>query len=354
MSRSTGLDAARGIATLLVIVAHASIAYMVTPIGWAVQDADRHLGFDVFVWLQSLFLMQLFFWLSGFVSRAKYERGAAGFVRSRAARLLLPFLVALVPCSLALDALWDWGRELAQRGVVPVNVPKLEGSSLPITLGHLWFLYYLLAASALALVVVPLWHRLRLSSTVAYVVVLALIVVPLIDRRMLRPDVPLGFRLDPHVLSYYGGCFAWGWLAHGTRELEQHVRWTLPALVASSLLLGAIAPVAYASADPANSAAIPIIASVAAAVLMFALVIAFVGLCLRLAHRRHRIVELAADASYWAYIVHLPIVVLLQVVASTLDAPSLVEVIVIATISFAVSIATYAIAKRLRRRHVIK
>jgi len=46
-----------------------------------------------------------------------------------------------VPCSLAVNALWDWWREVGGRAGVAANVPKLEGSGSRLTLGHLWYLY---------------------------------------------------------------------------------------------------------------------------------------------------------------------------------------------------------------------
>src|SRR4051812_655328 len=154
-ARHHGLDAARGLAMMIVVATHTAIAFMVTPIGWAIQDRSRHLGVDASVWVVRAFIMPLFFWLSGYFARAVLEHGGArGFVRHRLTRIVLPLAIGLVPCSLAANALWDWGRELAGRGDVAANVPKLSGSSLPITLGHLWYLYYLLAISVAALAVV--------------------------------------------------------------------------------------------------------------------------------------------------------------------------------------------------------
>jgi len=45
--RAAGLDAARAIAMMLVVATHAALSFMVTPIGWAIQDRSRYLGVDL-------------------------------------------------------------------------------------------------------------------------------------------------------------------------------------------------------------------------------------------------------------------------------------------------------------------
>src|SRR5574338_1443518 len=118
---------------------------MVTPIGWAIQDRSQFVGIDLIVWILRAFGMPLFFWLSGFAARALLQRrGLSGYVRDRVLRILVPLVVALLPISLALDVLWDWGRDVGGRIRVADTAPKLEESELPIVLGHLWYLYYLL------------------------------------------------------------------------------------------------------------------------------------------------------------------------------------------------------------------
>ena len=45
--RHDGLDAARALAMILVVATHAAISFMVTPIGWAIQDRLQHLAVDL-------------------------------------------------------------------------------------------------------------------------------------------------------------------------------------------------------------------------------------------------------------------------------------------------------------------
>src|SRR3954453_4353717 len=108
MTRNPGLDAARALAMALVVATHAALSFMVTPIGWAIQDRSHHLGVDLYVWAMPPFGMPVFFGVAGYASRAVFvRRGAQGFVVNRVTGIFVPLALALVPCSLAIDALWD-------------------------------------------------------------------------------------------------------------------------------------------------------------------------------------------------------------------------------------------------------
>lgn len=294
----------------IVVVAHAAIAYMVTPIGWAIQDPRRSLAADLFVWCARGMVMPLFFWLSGYFSREVYERGALAFIRQRATRILVPLAIAIVPMSYALDALWDWGREVGGRGTVPGHVPGITGSHHTLTLGHLWFLYYLLAMSAIALVVVPLARKSRLAIPPALAG--ALSVVPLAVTGTLGLDTPLGFVVDPAVLAYEGAFFAWGWLVHSRPD-------ELPRAAHRSWLAFGLAVVALALVLPTLRAGgeVPAYAIGASGAFSLLLVDATVGLCVRIGSTPRRWVRQASEASFAIYIVHLPIVVLLQIVVAS-------------------------------------
>ena len=335
---------------VVLLATHGALSFMVTPVGWAIQDRSQHLGVDLAVWIVRAFALPMFFWLSGFCSRAVLEgQGVRGFVRHRVTRILLPLVIAIVPCSLALDALWDWGRELAGRPEVAANVPKLQGSGLPITLGHLWYLYYLLALSGIALAVVAVTRRGRLvlpgAAILASVAILAC--GSLAVTGMLQPDTPLGFALDPGAFAFEGALFAWGWLVHARPgELERYgarAWWFVGIAVAS---LGAVLPALYDSADPASQARPPLYAIAASGVFALAATGAFIALCVRYARWRHRSLQLASEASYWCYIVHLPLLVLLQISLAEVRLPGVLKFLAIVAVTMVASVLSYALVIR--------
>ncbi len=374
-ARHHGLDAARAIAMVLVVATHAAISFMETPIGWAIQDAHGHLGVDLAVWIVRAFVMPVFFWLSGYFARAVYERGGAGgFVRHRVARVLVPLAAALVPCSLALDALWDWGRALEGRAEVAANLPKLQGSGLPVTLGHLWYLYYLLALSAIALAAVPALRRLRArrrsrrarprppalrsrapGGPALLAAVAAAVVAVLAASRTLHLDTPLGFAIDPAVAAYMGAFFVWGWHVHAhPAELDRYARHAWLAAVAALLLLLAVSGALRAAADPAHPAPPPLYAIAASGLFTVALVVAFLGLSIRRARRPSAVLRLASESSYWCYVAHLPLVVLLQIALARAAVPGPLKYAAIVAATLAACLATYELAiRRTRLRRVL-
>jgi peptidoglycan/LPS O-acetylase OafA/YrhL len=350
--RHVGLDAARAFAMLLVVTAHAAIAFMVTPIGWAIQDSSRFLGADVYVWLAREFAMPTFFWLAGFFARSIYQHGGApGFVRNRVTRILLPLAIALVPCSVANEALWDWGHELSARPDVAATIPKLDASTLPITLGHLWFLYYLLAISFVAIILVIIARRLAVVAPRGFAILSVAWLIafpPLAFSGGLQPDTPLGFQIDTGIALHFGAFFAWGWLVHSARgELDWYARRAWGFVAAAALLFACVVPTLRAGAD-GELARAPLHAIAASAALTVALIAAFLGLCVRYARPRPT-VQLAAEASYWIYIVHFPIVVLLQIACSRVDIFGPLEYVAIVVVTAVACLASYRALARVRR-----
>jgi glucan biosynthesis protein C len=341
-TRLPGLDAARALAVGLVIAVHALLPFMQTPVGWAIRDRPRHELVDLTVWVTRAFVMPVFFWLSGFLAHGALERrGLADFVRQRIARVGLPLLLIVWPNSLALGALWDLGRALQPRPAVAAQLPQLRGTGLTVSLGHLWFLYYLLlvSAGAVALVLASRAARgalagprrlpalvagrrpdraLSLLGPLALALPLAAL---LLSAGKLQLDTPLSFAIDPVIGLAFGLFFAWGWRAQGRPErLAAYGRWAWVYLAVALALLAVIVPSLRASAaapgPPAGGGAAgepPLAALAASAAFSTLTTAAFIGLCHRRFTRRRRSVELLARASYFCYIVHLPLLVALQI-----------------------------------------
>jgi peptidoglycan/LPS O-acetylase OafA/YrhL len=351
--RDSGLDAARALAMALVVAGHAAVSFMVTPVGWAVQDRSRNLGVDLCAWIIRAFAMPMFFWLSGYWSRAVMQRGGlGGFLRNRATRIFAPLAIGLVPCSLLLDALWDCGRAVGDRGVVAANIPKLAPSELPIGLGHLWFLYYLLLLSLAAVVGTRVAARVRRPGVAARIPALAVpaiaIAAALLAIDALQPDTPLGFVPDLAILVYSGGFFAWGWLVHARPdELDRYRSHAWRAIAIAAAVLAIVCVTLYrgleAAADPPGYA---VVASGAFSVLC---IIGLLGLCARYSDRPRALVRLGADASYWCYVTHLPIVVALQIALAHVALPGIVKYLAIVAVTIAACVASYAAFRGVRR-----
>jgi peptidoglycan/LPS O-acetylase OafA/YrhL len=340
---------------MFVVAGHAAVSFMVTPIGWAVQDRSRHLGVDLCAWIVRAFAMPTFFWLSGYFSRAVLESGGLrGYVRQRVERILIPFALALVPCSLVLGALWDWGRDVETRAAVADNIPRLQRSELPIMLGHLWYLYYLLWLSLAAVIVARVARALRLrvpdrSDGLGVLAIPALITTGVLAAlRALHTDTPLGFVPDVPIMLYMGAFFWWGWLVRARpQELARYRRRAWHALAIASMLLVIVIATLYRGLLVIEPP--PLYASAASALFSVATVAGFLGLCSRPAGRQ-RLLRLASDSSYWFYIAHLPIVVALQIALAPIAVPGVLKYVAIVGFTTVACLGSRALFARYRRR----
>jgi peptidoglycan/LPS O-acetylase OafA/YrhL len=158
------VDNLRSFITVLVVAHHAVLAYHpygptagasfdAAPMLWRafpVLDAAKWPGIDLLVAINDSFFMMLMFLIGGlFVTASVARRGAAGFVRERALRLGVPFLV-----SCAVLAPLAYYPAYLQRGGEPELFAYVNAyTSLPVwPAGPAWFLWVLLAFGALAAV----------------------------------------------------------------------------------------------------------------------------------------------------------------------------------------------------------
>src|ERR1700733_1465479 len=91
-ARIAALDRARTFITLLVLLHHSVVNYTYFGTG----DRMRWLGFDLVVLFNDSFFMACMFFISGwFVRDSLVRRGPAIYLRKRAWRLGVPFLVSI-------------------------------------------------------------------------------------------------------------------------------------------------------------------------------------------------------------------------------------------------------------------
>jgi glucans biosynthesis protein C len=339
--RNGGLDTARALAMILVVSGHAMGSFLVTPIGWAVQDRSRFLGADLCGWIVRAFAMPTFFWLAGYFGRALYERvGPGAFLRNRITRILVPLALLLAPMSLALDWLWDWGREVSARATVADNIPKLKSSELEIFLGHLWFLYYLIWLSLASVVVVRITRFVRARVPVL-AVPLVITTGVLLYLRSLHTDTPLGFIPDVPILVYMGAFFGWGWLVHARpTELASYQRYVWHSFAVAPLLLGIVIAALYRGLSVVEPP--PVYAIVASAGFSVACMVFLLGACARYGSRPRPFLGYVSSASYWCYIVHLPVAVLFQIALASVPLFGPVKYMIVLGATAVICLGSYA------------
>ncbi|QIK78000.1 acyltransferase family protein [Sphingomonas piscis] len=217
---------------LLGVAFHATMSFLPGPQIWVVRDTPSPSLGALFVLLH-MFRMILFFLVAGFFGRMLIEkRGAAGFVRNRGVRVLLPLLVFWLPLSLAMLACFVWGAAQMNGGVAPPNMPPppaITWRTFPLT--HLWFLYVLTVFYLGALVIRKLpgrWFDGPVSFVLGRPFAGMVMAIPMIAAMALKPDwipslgIPTpdtGLIPNSTALIGYGTAFTFGWLLQRQMDL---------------------------------------------------------------------------------------------------------------------------------------
>ncbi len=374
--RLHALDAVRSFALLIGVVLHSTLAWVMPPGQWGVGTNRPNLALWGFTHYVHDFRMQLFFLLAGFFGALVVaRRGERAYLRDRGLRIGLVLVVLLYPIKLLINLPWiagglktgwlDLPPEIARLPLVDLAVGALNEEVWPaVSPTHLWFLYYLLLVTAAFLAArwalarvpgrtgAPGGRGLRAASSRVLERLLArplgpvVLALPLTPLLRLTPGGVLaspdrGFVPDGPAVALYGLCFALGWWLFGRRGLlDAFARWWILWLVAS-LVTGALSFVLElvhrtVGLDPGQHW---LAAAANALTLTFACT-GWTGLFVARFSAPSVVVRYLADASYWVYLIHLPIVVALQVWVSDWGVLPL-QLLVINVGTFAVSLVSY-------------
>jgi ABC-type multidrug transport system ATPase subunit/peptidoglycan/LPS O-acetylase OafA/YrhL len=348
--RLHALDAVRGFALLLGVAFHAALSFMPgwPPGLWAMQDNSPSAFLGAAAFVSHAFRMTLFFFIAGYFARLLHGRlGTAGFWKNRALRIGVPLVAGWVVLFPLISAVWLAGLTKVFGGALPEmpGMPKVAGA-FPLT--HLWFLYQLLQFYALALLLAGLVARLdrgqalrgladRAVASVLRLPVVAVVVLALPVACALLP-LPNWFywtgiptpdqTLIPQVapLVGYGTAFATGWLVHRSAgALPALARHWLPNLLAGALAAAwMLASMRTTPMAPDGVPAEPLVLFDGAVltksgfalmhgIAAWGLALGLTGAALRWLDGYSPVRRYVADASYWIYLAHLPVVAALQV-----------------------------------------
>lgn len=326
---------------------HAAISFLTMPVGWAARDASSSGAADLFVFVSHSFRMPVFFLLSGYFSRLLVEkRGADGFLRQRLARLGLPLLLFWPPVAVSLFLLWRWGKSIPGQPPQLLNGVEVPAAAFFSAPAHLWFIYYLLlialATAFLARFPAPAWlgHPWLLVPLTA---------AALLPMRPLEIETPISFVPDLRILGFYALFFAYGWFLR--REPERVAgfgrRWPLFALC-SVAAFAALLPLALRFAREKTLGPLHPLGAALLALFSWSLVALFLALFVRFMKSERPWVAWLSDSSYWVYLAHLPLCVLLQVWLAPMPWPGPLKYALIAGGTLGACLATYPLVRTSR------
>jgi glucan biosynthesis protein C len=368
--RLHGLDALRGIALLLGVVLHASLSFFPQQI-WIVADDSTSIGAAWLFFAIHLFRMTAFFLIAGlFAHMTLARKGWLGFAKDRTVRILGPLAAFWFPVMAGIVTALVWNAHvngMVVPGAPPPPPPTYDWTNVPLT--HLWFLYVLGLFCAAALILrAPFaamdrsgaWGRAVDSVTGAVVGwwTPALLAAPLalalwLDPKWIAffavPTPDAGLLPSTGALVGFGSAFAVGFLLDRRRDLLDRIAGWSPVYLITAVVSGVWAyilaggPSLIPMAEPTQAKAV---AAVVAALAVWTSAFAAMGLCLRFLSGRSPVMRYLSDASYWIYILHLPLVMLAQVWVQDWAWPWQLKLAAVSLGVFAVCLASYELTVR--------
>lgn len=368
--RLHGLDALRGGALLLGVVLHASMSYLPVTV-WIVPDEQTSPVAGALFFAIHLFRMTTFFLIAGLFGHMLLQRrGWLGFAKDRLSRIAGPLAAfwGLVLGAIIAVLLWKVAHD--NGGVLPTDgppPPPLTVETFPWT--HLWFLWLLLIFYAVLLIgrgVLALDRGggvARLADRAAGLVIgpwtPALLAAPLALAFWAMPQwyaffgIPTpdtGVVPNGVALLAFGMAFAVGVLLDRRRDLLKRIEQSWAPMLGAALLSGAAA--FYLTGgwapklEPMADGSMKGVAAWTYALAVYAATFAVIGLALRFASGRSAVRRYLADSSYWVYIVHLPLVMVGQMLVLDLAWPWFAKLGVVAGGVLAISLLTYELLVR--------
>ena len=338
---------------LLGIVLHAAIPFVPY---YGADDTGGKLLFGLFEYIH-LWRMPLFFLISGyFTSMLWRRRGLRALVRHRLRRIAAPLAVFYVPVIVLLFAGIVAGYVIADVKAedtfgqadayeAPQSDADKRGDEAAeddrFGFWHLWFLWHLLwLVVAFALLAsAHAWWAARGSrgppAAFAWVLV-PLSVVPFLGMQedVLGPDTSDHILPAPAVIGFYAAFFFFGAAQYnegdGGDPIDRRGRWWLAQLTGSLIVFGILVGEGLDTGSVFLEVAVAWMVS-------FGMVGAFRD---RLAQPSFR-VRWLSDSSYWIYLMHLPLVFVLQGVAVALGLPSILAFVAVVVTTVGILAPSY-------------
>lgn len=350
-TRRHDLDALRAGAMLIGVAFHAAHSFA-PGMPWVIQDTQQSPWWFLFLFLVHGCRMPLFFLVSGYFTALLFERrGLSGLLRHRLARIGGPLIAAMLAFLVGLPWLLH-----QLNPAIPFRLLRWDDRGLFAHLWFLWFLLWLVGAFAVTIIVARLakWSldvRKVVGKAGLFVgIVLSAVLLwsmPVAPHVSIGPDTSAALIPDLRILGFYAIFFAFGACcqrdpARLTR-LTGGWKWQLPLaiLVLLPLCVALISPAWKARAATLSPSTADTFAMLAESLYAWVMTLGLIGCAEAWLSRPSAWIRYLADASYWIYLAHLPLVIGSQYWVSQLAWPGTLKFLLITVADMALLLLAY-------------
>jgi glucan biosynthesis protein C len=333
-SRVHYIDNLRAFAMLLGIFFHAALAYSPSLNQvWLTASPQNSVIVDFIAFFSHTFRMPLFFLIAGFFAALLVKkRGLGAMLKNRLLRITIPFAIFLPLVMTAFAILIGWAMENVQEqspmlGLIAMMAQYPDAPAPPMTTTHLWFLYqltffYIVTAIAVKWLNVD-WMSYIIKIPKLFLLLAPFLLVPALITQHAPTPAPEQFMPQLWSFGFFGLFFLFGYglfsYQHFLDKLRPYVWVMLLTSVAAYILFFQIFPrhtsmqeiMTVMSTSPAISFKQASMATLQAYISVFmSLVLLIIGRSMF--NKQNSSMKLIADSSYWTYIIHLPVLWLIQ------------------------------------------
>ncbi len=347
----------------IVMFGHALLPYLTIPRSF--KDPATHVGFDVVAVFLYGFAMPAFFVTAGFATALIHRRkGTRTLARQRFQFVFLPLLAAYLLISPLTRGAYEFAKHAAISGSLQPGLDILLSGEW-IRLGkayHLWFLVSLLLYTAMAICL--RWGVLRFASGGAAQILSA-------SRRLLASRwratflslfVALGM-VPAYVIHGEGattlpmqlalfGFFVLGWLLYLHRDLLptfEHQPWRPIAVALVTLPLAAWSTRERLMSPDESQLVIGVLAGVTNSILGAFMTFGLLGVYQARFSHASALGRYVSDASYWIYLIHLPLLVAVSGTLSVTPLPAVIKYLLTVAIVVPIVVSSYHFGVRSTR-----
>lgn len=308
--------------------------------GFPMSDNSPSYFLTVTFYVLHMFRMTVFFVIAGFFAHLSLHRkGPANFLKDRFRRIALPMVIAYIVSLILIIpsfvwAAWKlWGPEFETYLNASQATANANGEP---ELMHFWFLYYLMLFYLLTVAGSRLLHRLdrndvvmtfvtdffyRLCRSQIYIPVLTLLsALVLLNRENLNfwagiPTPSIAFWNEAPAFFIYGLAFCTGWICNRERGCFQTFQkyWVVYLVIAITMTVISylqLNPVPFVAVETTLTVKLKFVLSYSLA--SWCWIFALIGAGMKYFDRESARIRYIADASYWIYIAHIPLLFFLQ------------------------------------------
>lgn len=353
--RIHSLDSLRAIMMILGLVFHSALTYAVSDFGagWPIKDTgSTHLFNDLIKHLISRFRMPLFFLVAGFFGAMLfYERKPIKMIKNRAKRLLYPFIVFMLLLWPVIVFAFSYTQLIfaGSNNSFAETISKFSnlGILIPEKTYHLWFLYYLTLITAASVVLASIFKKLpKLSSKISKIFnwviqkpivrVLVFTALTCIVYLIMGTTNTGGMSFKPHLSTFIFFFFFYtvGWILFKSKHLLDEIMrcdWICAGL-------GLVLTMFYLyTLTTLDEAYLIVLKSLTVWLFIFGIT----GLFIRYGSKHSAIMRYISDASYWVYLIHLPLTAFLPSLLFNWNAPAVVKFLTVLTVATFICFSTY-------------